>query len=80
MPGVSLQTLLALKVLQPARLRHLHAAELRAPGVERRITEPVLLHSSLTGIPASASFKKPMICSSVKRFFMFVFFSENELY
>ncbi|MFA8373113.1 hypothetical protein, partial [Burkholderia thailandensis] len=34
----------------------------------------------LTGIPASASFRNPMICCSVKRFFMFVFFSENELY
>ncbi|MBU9467683.1 hypothetical protein LGM75_20050, partial [Burkholderia multivorans] len=30
--------------------------------------------------PASASFRNPMICCSVKRFFMFVFFSENELY
>ncbi len=28
----------------------------------------------------SASFRNPMICCSVKRFFMFVFFSENELY
>ncbi len=27
-----------------------------------------------------ASFRNPMICCSVKRFFMFVFFSENELY
>ncbi|KOT08117.1 hypothetical protein DM56_5042 [Burkholderia mallei] len=41
---------------------------------------PCFLHSSLTGIPASASFRNPMICCSVKRFFMFVFFSENELY
>ncbi|KOT03364.1 hypothetical protein DM77_3606 [Burkholderia mallei] len=24
--------------------------------------------------------QNPMICCSVKRFFMFVFFSENELY
>ncbi|WP_086429685.1 hypothetical protein [Burkholderia mallei] len=29
---------------------------------------------------AAASFRNPMICCSVKRFFMFVFFSENELY
>jgi len=31
-------------------------------------------------MPASASFRTPMICSSIKHFFMFVFFSENELY
>jgi hypothetical protein len=31
-------------------------------------------------MPASASFENPMICSSEKRFFMPVFFSEDELY
>ena len=35
----------------------------------------------LTGIPASASFKNPMICCSLNRFFfMSVFSSENGLY
>ncbi|RQT47359.1 hypothetical protein DF043_36335 [Burkholderia cepacia] len=37
------------------------------------------LHSFLIGMLARASFRKPMIYSAVKRFFMFVF-SKNELY
>lgn len=41
---------------------------------------PCFLHGSLTGMPASASFRNPMIRCSVKRFLMFAFFSENELY
>lgn len=36
-------------------------------------------HDALTGTPASASFRKPMICPSADRFFMSVFFSENRL-
>ncbi len=74
-PGI-----LHLEVLEPAGFRDFHAAELCAPRVERRVLNPCFLHSSLTGMPGSASFRNPMICCSVKRFFMFVFFSENELY
>lgn len=41
---------------------------------------PCVLHSSLTGIPPSVFFRNPMIFCSVKRFFMFAFLSEDELY
>ncbi|XHO07010.1 hypothetical protein ACEQUB_p00256 (plasmid) [Ralstonia syzygii] len=36
-------------------------------------------HDALTGTPASASFRKPMICPSADRFFMSVSLSENGL-
>lgn len=37
--------------------------------VERASLKPRFLHTSLTGMPASASFRKPMICPSEKRLF-----------
>src|SRR5690606_26894142 len=39
--------------------------------------KPCLRHSSLTGVPAAACFRKPMICSSVYRFFMSVLSSDG---
>lgn len=49
--------ILGLQVLQPSGLRNPHAAELRAPRVERRITETVLPAQFPTSSRSTASFE-----------------------
>ena len=56
---------LVLERLQPLGLRHIHAAVLRLPGVERRRADPVLAADVRRRCPASCSRRTPMICSSV---------------
>jgi hypothetical protein len=67
------QQLLELRVLpldlpQPLQLGDLQSTEFGTPAVERRVRKPVLPAKLLTGTPASASFRNPTICCSVKRF------------
>jgi hypothetical protein len=56
--------------LQALGVRDVQAAELATPEVITDLREPVFAAEVLIGVPASASRRKPMICSSVKRFFM----------
>jgi hypothetical protein len=57
-----------LELSQPARLVDLEAAVLGLPAVERLFADAVP-SAELGGFPpASASFRIPMICSSVNRF------------
>ncbi|WP_179195615.1 hypothetical protein [Burkholderia mallei] len=53
---------------------------LKTPMPTQHELEMVTLEELVPKDHLSASFRNPMICCSVKRFFMFVFFSENELY
>ena len=61
---------LRLERLQWLRVRDVHAPELGLPGVVARLVEAVLPAKLFVGSPASASRRKPMICSSVYRFFI----------
>ena len=69
------QQLLELRVLGvqhplPLRVRDVHAAEFRLPGMVARLAEAMLPAQFLDRRPASASRRNLMICSSVYRFFI----------
>ena len=71
------QHLLELCVLRLQRreslgIGHIKAAEIAAPQVEGGVAETVLKASLLDRVRAAACVRKPMICSSVKRFFISV--------
>ena len=60
--------------------RNWHQTNEVVSGLAGATTQVNMRYSSLTGTPASASFRIGMICSSVNRFFMFIFLFCDEHY
>jgi hypothetical protein len=71
---------LFLELAQPAHFRHLQTAVLAAPGVERRVRDPVRGYSSAIFAPPSASFRIVMICSSRSRAGLMLAFVPRQTY
>lgn len=70
----------ASRLLEPTGFRHLHAAELRAPRVERGVTEPMLPAQLLHRQARLRFLQEADDLFFRKRFFMSVFLFENGLY